>query len=389
MLEQLIRITTVPISLEKLLEGQLNFMQDYFKVVAVSGDKVNLEKLGDKLSLNTYHVEMSRKITPLKDLRATIMLYLYFIRKKPKIVHTHTPKAGTVGILAAFLAGVPLRLHTVAGLPLMEAKGSKRKLLNFVEKLTYKLATNIYPNSRGLLEFIESEKLAPKSKLKIIGQGSSNGIDTSYFNRANVLTSDVHTLRKSLGISLDDFVFVFVGRLVGDKGINELIKSFISLQQSNVKLLLVGPLESHLDPLSKETLVEIKSNCDIISVGYQEDVRPYFALSNALVFPSYREGFPNVVMQAGSMGLPSIVTDINGCNEIIINGKNGVIIPPKNTKLLNIAMLDFLNNSEVLTEMANRSRPLIVSRFERRELWNAMLFEYKFLLSQFKVNNYV
>src|SRR6185312_342487 len=145
-------------------------------------------------------------------------------------------------------------------------------------------------------------------------------------------------LRQELNIKASDFVFVFVGRLVKDKGINELVSAFSKLQIQNARLLLVGNFEPELDPLFSETLQRIQSNPNIFSVGFQKDVRPYFSISNALVFPSYREGFPNVVMQAGAMELPSIVSNINGCNEIIKNGVNGIIIPPKNEDELFKAM---------------------------------------------------
>lgn len=355
---KLIRITTVPLSLEKLLEGQLEYIQNYFSVIAISADKEKLKALGAKNSYATYHIEMTRKITPLSDLKAVYKLYKYLKKEKPAIVHTHTPKAGIVGMFASWLAGVPNRLHTVAGLPLMEASGNKRTLLDFVEKLTYKFATKVYPNSKGLFDFIVAQNLTKRGKLKIIGQGSSNGINTQHFN-PSLFESTRNTLRKELNILPDSMVYIFVGRLVGDKGINELVVAFKELETKNhdsstlvpnsdspvsspqslvpnpkplvsskvPKLLLVGPLESDLDPLKEETLKEITANPNIISVGFQKDVRPFFAL----VFPSYREGFPNVVMQAGAMELPSIVSDINGCNEIIIEGENGSIIPVKNT----------------------------------------------------------
>lgn len=381
---KLIRITTVPISLEKLLEGQLEFMQNHFEVTAISADKEKLEALGKEQGYPTYHIEMTRQITPLSDLKAVFKLYKYLKKEKPAIVHTHTPKAGIVGVLAAKLAGVPHRLHTVAGLPLMEASGKKRKLLDFVEKLTYKFATKVYPNSKGLYDFIVAENLARPNKLKIIGQGSSNGIDTQYFNPTLFKTTR-DTLRKDLNISEDSFVFIFVGRLVGDKGINELAAAFQSLNASlttqDSTLLLVGPLETELDPLNEETLIAIESNPNIISVGYQSDVRPYFATADALAFPSYREGFPNVVMQAGAMGLPSIVSDINGCNEIIIPDLNGLIIPVKNTEALEEAMELMLNDKHLYQELKHNARLQITSRFERQEVWDALQEEYQRLLN--------
>jgi glycosyltransferase involved in cell wall biosynthesis len=383
---KLIRITTVPISLEKLLEGQLSYMQTYFEVTAVSADHDALQKLGQQIQVPTYHLEMSRQITPWKDLKAVFRLYWFLKKEKASIVHTHTPKAGIVGMMAAWLAGVPVRLHTVAGLPLMEAIGLKRQILNFVEKATYRFATKVYPNSQGLYDFIISEKLTSQQKLQMIGKGSSNGIDTAYFD-PNLFTIQQNLeLRSELNIATDSFVFVFVGRLVGDKGINELVEAYVQLKKAlpsqETSLLLVGPFEQELDSLDQITLQEIERNPTIISVGYQQDVRPYFAMSDTLVFPSYREGFPNVVMQAGSMGLPSIVTNINGCNEIIAHKVNGIVIPPKDAVSLTAVMNELLCNEETITLLSSNARKMIVERYERQEVWEALLQEYQSLLSQ-------
>lgn len=382
-MKKLIRITTVPLSLEKLLEGQLAFMKNHFEVIAVSAEKDRLEKFGQEEGVRIFHLELTRKITPIKDIAAVFKLYQFLKKEKPTIVHTHTPKAGIVGMMAAWLAGIPHRLHTVAGLPLMEATGFKRKVLNVVEKITYSCATNVYPNSRGLYNFIVSEKFAKHSKLSIIGKGSSNGIDTSYFDPSIISAVDKALLKEKLKIPQNNFTFIFVGRLVKDKGINELVQAFIKLSYSNknVSLLLVGPFEHDLDPLSKETVDHIETNGAIYAVGYQDNVRPYFAIADALVFPSYREGFPNVVMQAGAMDLPAIVTDINGCNEIIEHGKNGLIIPPKNVGELFAAMEKLLDEPILFANLKKEARQNIERKYKREFVWEALLKEYKKLES--------
>lgn len=377
--KQLIRITTVPLSLDKLLEGQLGFMDAHYKVTAVSSDKKYLEIVGKKEGVDVFHVEMTRKITPLKDIKSVIELYFFFKKHKPFIVHTHTPKAGIVGMLAAKLAGVPHRLHTVAGLPLLEASGIKRTVLDFVEKLTYACATKIYPNSFGLREIILRNKFCNPDKLKVLANGSSNGIDTDHFSRAHFRQTETADLKKSLNIADDDFVFVFVGRLVSDKGINELARAFaqISVANPKTKLLLVGAAENDLDPLLPATLQAIDKNPNILPVGFQKDVRPYLAISSALAFPSYREGFPNVVMQAGAMELPCIVSDINGCNEIISDGQNGLVIPPKNDEALCSAMQRMLSDTALFEEMKRNARPAIVERYKQSFVWQAILSEYR------------
>ena len=383
-MNKLIRMTTVPISLDKLLDGQMSFMKKHYDVIAVSSDIKQLEQIGIKDGVGTYHVEMTRQITPLKDLQALWKLYRFFRKEKPEFVHSHTPKAGTEGMIAAWLARVPHRLHTVAGLPLLESSGNKRRLLNLVEKITYACATQVYPNSLGLKNIIQNEKFCKSTKLKVIGNGSSNGVNTNYFDPSLFSESQKKELRSQLNIEEKDFVFIFVGRLVGDKGINELIEAFINIskQTVNVKLLLVGPLETELDPLSVRTINEINTNEKIISAGFQKDVRPFFTIADALVFPSYREGFPNVVMQAGAMNLPAIVTNINGCNEIIVEDKNGIIIQAKNVESLQSAMTRYLNNDILLNKHKSNAREMIISRYEQKVVWEAILAEYKKLENQ-------
>ena len=385
-MKKLIRITTVPLSLKVLLKGQLRFMaSNGFDVKGVSSEGEELREVHENEGIAVEAITMSRKITPFQDLKSLWEMWNFLRKEKPQIVHTHTPKAGIIGMLAARLAGVPHRLHTVAGLPLMEATGTKRKILNFVEKLTYSSATRVYPNSKGLYDFILQNNFTQSNKLKIIANGSSNGIDTTFFSPDQVTELERVTLREKLNIQPDDFVFVFVGRIVSDKGINELIKAFSELQTvenkpAGIKLLLVGGLENDLDPLNPETLAEINQNKDIISVGFQQDVCSFFAIADALVFPSYREGFPNVVMQAGAMGLPSIVSDINGCNEIIIEGENGLIIPSKNVEKLKEKMLTLAKDKNLYTKLKGNSRRMIENRYEQSVVWNALLEEYEGLL---------
>lgn len=380
MKKKIIRVTTVPESLGGLLTGQLKFMSQYFEVIGISskGEHNKLKKVSKNEGVRVIPVEMTRKITPFKDLKAVWQLYKIFKKEQPFVVHSHTPKAGTLSMLAALLARVPNRLHTIAGLPLVEATGVKRLILNTVEKITYGCATKIYPNSYGLVEIILEHKFTSKHKLKVIGKGSSNGIDTNHFN-PTLYTDDFKSdLRKKLNIPENSFVFIFLGRLVTDKGLNELISAFSKLNNAynDIKLLLVGGYEKELDPLSPESEAIINSNKNIVTTGWVDDVRPYFSIANALTFPSYREGFPNVVMQAAAMELVSIVSDINGCNEIIQNKENGIIIPVKNEQALYNAMIEVYKNKDAAFAMGKTSRKRIVSNYERKEVWNALLKEY-------------
>ena len=378
-MQKLVRITTIPLSLEKLLEGQLTFMSNYYNVTAIAAEEDRLAKYGEDNSVKTFHVEMTRAITPLADIKSVIKLYRFFKKEKPLIVHTHTPKAGIVGMLSSRLAGVPIRLHTVAGLPLLETKGVKRKILDFVEKLTYTLAVRVYPNSFQLKEICKNAGYAKEEKLKVLGRGSSNGIDTAYFDPALYDSEFKIQLRERLGIPAEDFLYIFVGRLVKEKGINELIRAFTELNktENNISLLLIGPFEQDLDPLDTEVYDLIHEHDKIYTTGYQQDVRPYFSISDVLTFPSYREGFPNVVMQANAMNLPVIVSDINGCNEIVENDTNGIIIPVKDTGALKVAMNRVKRDNALRLNMTENARYLITENYERKQFWEILLKEYK------------
>ena len=248
--------------------------------------------------------------------------------------------------------------------------------------MTYTCATKVYPNSYGLKDFIEKEAFCKSEKLKVIGKGSSNGIDTSTFSKKQIDSQTLQTLREKYNINKKHTVFCFVGRLVGDKGINELVSAFCKLYNidSDRRLLLVGDLEKELDPLLPITEKQINNHPGIIGVGWQEDVRPFLAISDVFVFPSYREGFPNVVMQAGAMELPCIVSDINGCNEIIEEGINGMIIPVKDENALYNAMLELFENQEKQELLTSVARKMIVDRFEQKYIWEELLKEYQTLL---------
>jgi glycosyltransferase involved in cell wall biosynthesis len=377
--KKLIRITTVPLSLDKILDGQLSFMNNHYEVIAVSSEKEYLIRCAENEGVRYKHIEMTRKITPFKDLVSLVQLVSFLKKERPLIIHSHTPKAGIIAMLASKITNIPIRLHTVGGLPLMEATGSKRKLLELIERLTYSLSTFVFTNSYGLYNQIIDNNYISKSKIKVIGNGSSNGVDIDYFSPSQVSLDEQTKIKSKLGISESDFTFVFVGRVVSDKGINELVSAFdnISQFQKEINLIVVGDQETDLDPLNANTLELLVKNKRIISVGFQRDIRPYLAVSNVLIFPSYREGFPNVMMQAGAMGLPIIATDINGCNEIISHGKNGILIPKKDILAVEKAMLTMLNDENLYKELRSNARNMIITRFERKILCESILDEYR------------
>lgn len=384
-MKKLIRTATVSISLDILLKGQLAFLNEYYQVIAVSGNDIHLENVKNRERVQTIDVPMYRTISPFKDLISLVTLYFLFKKEKPLIVHSITPKAGLVSMIAAYFAGVPIRIHTFTGLLFPYKKGFLHHLLLFLDKVLCRFSTHIFPEGEGVKKDLLAYKVT-KKPLKIIANGNINGIDLDYFNSNAIDENQKQTLKNQLNIASSDFVFVFVGRLVSDKGINELVAAFSDLSNvnSNCKLLLVGPFENDLDPLNEETLDIIETNKSIISVGFQTDIRPYLSISDAFVFPSYREGFPNVVLQAGAMNLPCIVTDISGSNEIIIPNENGIIIPVKDEKAIFDGLNVLISNNELLNNCKSNARNLISSRYEQSKVWTALLQEYKNLEEKLK-----
>lgn len=380
---RILRITTVPISLKLLLKGQLTFFQEQgFEILAVSAAGKEVDYLKEN-GIPHEAVPMTRTISLLQDLRCLWKLIRLISSFKPDIVHTHTPKAGLLGMIASWVCNVPIRLHTVAGLPLMETKGIKRNLLNITERITYSCATRVYPNSYGLYDFIHSTFRIPNTKVKIIGKGSSNGIDTDYFTRTNEVEISANAIRNQYAIQKDEIVFSFVGRLVQDKGLVELVKAFKQiLNKQKAKLILVGVFEEELDPLPRDIMEFLKSSPHVILTGFQHDVRPFLVASHTFVFPSYREGFPNGVMQAACLEVPCIVSDINGCNELIHHKTSGRIVPVKNVEKLLEAMVETINDPIEARRMASEAHKFVVSHFKREFVWNALLEEYRSLLTE-------
>lgn len=362
---KLIRTATVPITLNSFCKGFLKELQEEcgYEVLAVSSHGEDLEEIKEREGVRIIGVNMERHISPFKDLKSLFQMWLVMKKEKPDIVHSMTPKAGLITMIASWLAGVPIRIHTFTGLVFPTLSGLKRHILMFTDRLTCAFATHIIPEGEGVKSDLLNNHIT-KKEMRVLGHGNIKGIDLNFFNPELFINHK----------SDNCFTFIFVGRIVGDKGINELVDAFILLNEKfpKTKLILVGPEEPLLDPIRSDTKAIINSHPSINAVGPQEDVRPFYAEADALIFPSYREGFPNVVIEAGAMGLPSIVTDINGSREIIIEGENGTIIPSKDTDALYKAMKRFVENPEDVLRMAKNARPLIASRYEQSYVRNCL-----------------
>lgn len=377
-MKKILRITTVSLSLNSLFKGQLMMLNEHFELVGVSAPGAEQEEVHQREGIRIIALPMERRISPVKDFISLVRMILLFLKEQPDMIHSYTPKAGLISMLAGWITGVPVRMHTFTGLVFPTASGLKQKLLIWTDRLTCACATHINPEGNGVKQDLIRYHIT-KKPLKIIANGNVNGIDLEYFQRTPEVMQAAEIYRKA-GV----FTFCFVGRVVRDKGINELVSAFVHLQKkyTQIRLILVGPFEKKIDPVSAETEKQILEHPAIDFMDFQKDIRPFLVASDALAFPSYREGFPNVVIQAGAMGLPSIVTDINGCNEIIEQDKNGVIIEPQNEQALYLAMEDFILNQDKVNLMSRNCRRMIAEKYDQKIVWAALLDEYKTLLKE-------
>ena len=358
---KLIRAVTVDGSLG-FVEPLIPYLKEKYEVQLLSSSGEKLDRICKEYGVKGHRVYMFRRMSPFKDLKSLFKLINVFRKEKPYMVHSMTPKAGLLCMLAAWLTGVPRRVHTFTGLVWPTTSGLSRKILMLTDWLTCACATHVIPEGQGVLNDLQQH--ITSKPMKVLGYGNVRGVDMVRFSRRPEVMAHAEHLRKE-GV----FTFIFVGRIVGDKGINELVQAFTRLHEkdANTRLSLIGNYEANLDPVKAETLDIIHTHTAIEAVGpkYGDDLLAYYAASDCFVFPSYREGFPNTVLEAGAMGLPSIVTDINGSREIIEHGVNGVIIPSKDSEALYQAMDQMIVDKEKAAQYAINARPIIEARFEQ------------------------
>lgn len=374
--KKIIRAVTVSISTPFFIDVIPALKEKGYEVLVLSSPGKELDDLKAK-DVATIEVPMERHISIVKDMKALIFIIKTFRREKPGMVHSMTPKAGLLCMLAAWLTRVPLRIHTFTGLVWPTSKGIQRKILMFTDWLTCACATHIIPEGYGIMA--DLQKHITRKPMKVLGYGNVKGIDLKRFSLRPEIIKKAEELKVN-GI----FTFLFVGRLVGDKGINELVEAFVRLQSEikNTRLLLVGTFEDKLDPLNSDTLQAIHSidKIKVLGVKKGDELIAYYAASDCFVLPSYREGFPNTLLEAGAMGLPLIVTDINGSREIVEDGKNGIIISPKDSDALYYAMKDIVEKREKRALFASNARQMISSRFEQGFVHQCLLNFYDEIL---------
>ena len=382
---KIIRATTVPMSLDAFCNGMLKELSEKYEVIALSSPGEELEMVAEREGVRTIAVPMERHISLKHDLISLWRMIKVFHKEQPTMVHSMTPKAGLLCMMAAWLTRVPVRVHTFTGLVFPTATGLKRKILMATDWLTCACATHIIPEGEGVKNDLLNNSIT-KKPLKVLGYGNVRGVDMEYYSERE----DVRSKMQELGLQDESkFTFIFVGRIVRDKGMNELCEAFDQLSGlANVRLLLVGPYEDSLDPISPKSKEIIEQNPAIESVGSKrgDELLAYYAAADCFVFPSYREGFPNTVLEAGAMGLPSIVTDINGSREIIVEGVNGVIIPAHDADALFQAMLDMMRNKDARERMAGNARQMIASRYEQGFVRNCLYDFYDEILADQRNN---
>jgi glycosyltransferase involved in cell wall biosynthesis len=365
-------VLTIPHGFGTYLRGQPHQLSRSFDVSLVASPGEMLTAARDRESVRVRPVPMTRAMSPLRDLAAVWRLFRLFSAERPDVVQTYSPKAGLLGMLAARAAGVPVRVHGVIGMPLMESSGWRATVLAWTERLTYALATDLTCNSTGLRDWI-GRHLTTRP-VTVVGAGSVNGVECGYFRPPT--PPERAGARHELGLAEDEVAYLFVGRFVADKGLVELIAAFARLHADHprTRLVLVGDYDGErLPPATREA---IESHPAVLCAGWRTDVRPLYEAADVLVLPSYREGMPNVVLEAAASGLPVVATDINGCNEIIHDGVSGLLVPPRDSAALLAAMTE-LTDPDRRAALGGHARELVRARYDHDEFCAALLDFYR------------
>lgn len=371
-------ITTTAARTLPFFKGQTKLWNEVFDVCAISSEKEKLINFSQTEGIRYNYMSMHREISLVSDVCCLLRFIWLFIKERPYIVHGNTPKASMLSMLAAWLTCRPIRIYMCHGLRYQTTTGNLRRILMFMEKLSCFCATQVFCVSEGVRKQLVKDGLCKEGKGKVVGYGTAGGIDVNYFSRKALY--DTPDKRAKLGIHQNDFVFCFVGRVVKDKGINELVSAFDRLSQEyHVHLLLVGPKENDLDPIDESTQILISKNKYIYAVGRQNDVRPYLATSDAFVLPSYREGVGMVLLEANAMGVPCIASDIIGCHDVVTEGVNGELVQPRCTDALYQKMKEWVEHRERVAELAKGCRNYVLSRYTHEDVKNAYYQELQML----------
>lgn len=368
-------VTTVARSL-MFFRGQPRRWTKDFNVCAVASEKETLINFSIQEGVEYHYIPMMRDISLLADIVCLFRFIVLFIKERPKVVHGNTPKASMLSMLAAWLTCRPVRIYMCHGLRYETTTGMLLKVLKVMEWISCHCATHVIGVSQGVVDKLVADGLCPKYKIKVVGFGTAGGINVERFSRDAIVESP--NVRLELNIPENSFVFCFVGRIVKDKGIDELVAAFDKLSQctNHIYLLLIGSEEGETDSISSLTKDTIKTNGRILPLGRQDDVRPFIAASNALVLPSYREGVGQVILEANALDVPCIATDIIGPRDVIEPMVNGELVKPRSVDALFEKMRDWTEHPDKVADMAKLSRAFVEARYEQGKVRKAYYNEY-------------
>lgn len=377
-------VTTVPMTLF-LVRGQAGFMRTRgFDVHALSSPAEGLKRFAADEGVEVHEVEMPRWITPARDLVALARIVCVMQRVRPVIVHSHTPKGGLLGMIGAWLVRIPVRVYCVQGLPLETAHGFRRTLLRWSERTSCRLAHRVICVGHSLADVLVKEGVCPREKVRVFLGGSGNGVDASgRFDPGKVGERAGAEVRARHGIPRHAVVVGYVGRIVRDKGLVELAKAWETLRSRfpNLHLMVVGPFEPQ-DPVPAEVEQQLRTDERIHLVGEVGDVRipPYYAAMDVHVLPTHREGFPNVVLEAASMGLPVVATRVTGCVDAVEDGVTGRLVPARDPVALAKALGEYVADESLRRDHGHAGRKRVLEQFRQEPIWECLYEQYMRLL---------
>ncbi|HUE96736.1 MAG TPA: sugar transferase [Longimicrobiaceae bacterium] len=374
----LLHVTTVPMSLT-FLRGQTAYMKSRgVRVHALSSPGDDLTAFGDCEAVPVHAIAMTREITPLQDLIALAGIRRVLRTVRPDIVHAHTPKAGLLGMLAATTAGPRVKVYQMRGLPFRTASGWKRRMLKWSEKVSCGLADLVICNSRSLREIAVAEGLCAPDRIRVLGTGSGNGVDaTGRFDPDGLPAGARSNTRARLGIPADALVVGFVGRLTRDKGVVELTEAWRRLREEDpgAHLVVVGPFESR-DPIPAGVRESLSGDPRVHLTGMDWDTPPLYAAMDVVVLPTYREGFPNVPLEAAAMRLPVVATRVEGCVDAVEDGVTGLLVPARDPGALLEAVRRYAREPETRAAHGRAGRERVLRDFRPEALWDLYHREY-------------
>lgn len=369
----IVHVVTVPETLFFFRGQGAHFRSRGHTVSAVASPGDALHDFAREEGVEVHPVSMTRSITPVPDLVSLVRLVRLFRRIRPDVVHGHTPKGGLLGMMAAALAGVPLRVYHVHGLRLATETGLKRKVLAGTERLAGALAHHVLPVSGSVRDAVVEDRLAPGEKVRVLGAGSINGVDAERHFRPERWEADGLALRRRLDIAPDAPILGFVGRLVREKGLDELARAWTEIRERvpDAHFLLVGPFEPQ-DPPSPETVRLLKEDPRVHLVGRDRNIRPYYAAMDVVALPSHREGYPVVVLEASAMELPVVATRVQGCVDAVVEGGTGRLVSRGDVDGLARALESYLRQPALREEHGRRARERVLAEYRPGDLWEAM-----------------